>query len=235
MGAPVSSGGFNPIVQWSGLLGAFLVTAIIIGMAATWKPPERTQKADIVFVREPANSELEEDDDDTTAAAAPVAPAKPQWTLDLQAVHVPQEALAGEFGGRPFTADRVYLQRAPFGYLLTVRQGLGARAEREIMVMLPLAAGQTVDGKSWNVTADNSTAPRLIKRWLENTRQQTRVFTNGYALKLQFDQTANNQIPAKLFVALPDEEKTYIAGTLTASILIAPAAQATQTQSRRQY
>jgi hypothetical protein len=243
-------------VQWSGLIGAFLVTAIIIGVAATWKPPEETKIGDIVFVREkrgrkyvmvpkykdsrPANqsSEIGEDDGEdsgaTGAATTPAGPTKPQWTLNLQAAQIPSEAASGDFGGRPFTAERAYLQRSPTGYLLTVRQGPGPRAEREIMVMLPLASGQTLDGQSFDITADTSTGPRLIKRWLENNRQQTRIFTNGYAMKLQFEQTANNQIPAKLFVALPDEEKTYIAGSLTASILIMPPAQTSQTQQRRQ-
>jgi hypothetical protein len=221
-------------------------------MAATWKPPERT--GDIMWVREkrgrkyvlvpkyretrPASEDeaMDEDDEDaqgassgSTAAAAPVTP---QWTLDLQAAQLPEAAAAGQFGGRPFTAERAYLQRTPTGaYVFTVRQGAGYQAERELLVVLPLRAGEQLDGQSWNIAADAANAPRVTKRWLQNARQQTKTFTNGYAMKLQFEQTANNQIPAKLFVALPDEDKTFVAGTVTASFLVAGAA---PTQQRRQ-
>lgn len=226
--------GDNPVVQWSGLIGAFLVTAIIIGMAAAWKPPEDTPY--MVKLREAAKGGMatadEDEDEDTEEAAAPkaAAPVAPQWTLDLQGAQIPQAAASGQFGGRPFAPERAYLQRTPTGYLLTVRQGAGFQAEREILVALPLSQGQPLDGQSWNIAPNAPAAPRLVKRWLENARPQTKIFTNGYVMKLEFEQTANNQIPAKLFFSLPDEDKTFVAGTMTASFLIAGGAQ----QQRRQ-
>jgi hypothetical protein len=240
----------NPVVQWAGLIGAFLVTAIIIGMAATWKPPERT--GDLVFVREkrgrksvlvprvketgaatqdtPADEKEAEASGATSSATttATSPPAAAQWTLDLQTAQVPQGAAAGQFGGRPFNPEKTYLQRTPVGYVLMVREG----ADRELNIMLPLKAGEQLDGQSWNIAPETAPAPRLIKTWRQNTRRQTRMFTNGYAMKLQFEQTTNRQIPAKLFVALPDEEKTFVAGSVTASFLVT--APAPQTQPRRQ-
>jgi hypothetical protein len=225
--------GDSPAVQWAGLIGAFLVTAIIIGMAATWKAPADTPY--MVKLREAAKQSQEtadeDEEEDPAATAKPAAPVAPQWTLDLQAAAIPQAAANGQFAGRPFTAERAYLQRTPAGYLLTVRQGTGYQAEREILVALPLKPGEQIDGQSWNIAPDAPTAPRLVKRWLQNARQQSKIFTNGYVMKLEFEQTANNQIPAKLFVALPDDEKTFVAGTVTASILIAASP---QTQQRRQ-
>src|SRR5688572_29925440 len=117
----------SPVVQWAGLIGAFLVTAIIVGMAATWKPPERT--GDLVFVREkrgrksvlvpkykdskPASEDAAVDEDGeeaqgATSGAPTTVPATPQWTLDLQAAHVPESGAAGQFGGRPFAPERAY-------------------------------------------------------------------------------------------------------------------------------
>jgi len=239
-------------MQWAGLIGAFLVTAIIIGMAATWKPPERTDG--LVFVREkrgrkyvyvpkfrenkPATTDATPNEDEPEASGATssststvaAAPATPQWTLNLQTAHVPETAAAGQFGGRPFSPDRAYLQRTPTGaHIFTIRQGSASQLDREFIITLP-TKGEAVDGQSWNITAESANAPRVIKRWVQNARQQTKIFTNGYAMKLQFEQTANNQIPAKLFVALPDEEKTFVAGTVTASFLVAGAS---PTQPRR--
>ena len=228
--------GDSPVVQWAGLIGAFLVTAMIIGMAATWKPPA-ADPAFMAKLREAAkggtattDEDEEEDPGEAAVTAKAAAPAAPQWTLDLQGAQIPQAAASGQFGGRPFAPERAYLQRTPTGYLLTVRQGAGFQAEREILVALPLSQGQPLDGQSWNIAPNAPAAPRLVKRWLENARPQTKIFTNGYVMKLEFEQTANNQIPAKLFFSLPDEDKTFVAGTMTASFLIAGGAQ----QQRRQ-
>jgi hypothetical protein len=237
--------GDSPVVQWAGLIGAFLVTAIIIGMAATWKPPTDTPYMRMVKLREAAKggtatADEDEEGEPAAAAAAPAraaAPVAPQWTLDLQGAQIPQAAASGQFGGRPFAPERAYLQRTPTGYLLTVRQGAGFQAEREILVALPLSQGQALDGQSWNIAPNAPAAPRLVKRWLQNARPQTKIFTNGYVMKLEFEQTANSQIPAKLFVALPDEDKTFVAGTVTASFLVAgsPQPQPQQQQRRQPY
>jgi hypothetical protein len=233
--------GDSPVVQWAGLIGAFLVTAIIIGMAATWKPPTDTPYMRMVKLREAAKggtATADEDEEEAPAATAvtarAAAPVAPQWTLDSQGAQIPQTPASGQFGGRPFTPERAYLQRTPTGYLLTVRQGAGFQAEREILVALPLKPGEPLDGQSWNIAPEAPGAPRVVKRWLQNARPQTKIFTNGYVMKLEFEQTANSQIPAKLFVALPDEDKTFVAGTVTASLLVAGSAQPQPQPQQRQ-
>jgi hypothetical protein len=233
-------------VQWAGLIGAFLVTAIIIGMAATWKPPERN--GNLVFGREKRGRKyvlaakqrdtsaqktdaVAGDDDadekpDVSSASTPanVPPARPQWTLDLRSAQIPNAQANGQISGGPFTAERALLQRTPTGYLLMVRQGAGPQMERELWVSLPLKPGEKLDGNTWNITENTTTAaPRIVKRWVQNARQQTKTFTNGYAMKLEFSQTQSNELPARLFVALPDEEKSFVAGTLKASFLVAAA------------
>jgi hypothetical protein len=164
-----------------------------------------------------------------------------QWTLDLQSAQIPDAQANGQISGGPFTAERALLQRTPTGYLLMVREGAGPQIDRELRASLPLKPGEKLDGNSWNITENTATAaPRIVKRWLQNARQQTQTFTNGYAMKLEFSQTQSNELPAKLFIALPDEEKSFVAGTLKASFLVAatPAPQATtmarpQTQQPR--
>lgn len=176
---------------------------------------------------------MADQDEENSATDAANAPALVTAQL-LEAAQIPQTPASGQFAGRPFTPERAYLQRTAAGYLFTVRQGAGFQAEREILIALPLRAGEPLDGQAWNIAPDAPAAPRLVKRWLENARQQTRIFTNGYMMKLQFEQTANSQIPARLFVSLPDEDKTFVAGAVTASFLVAGGAPQQQ-QPRRQY
>lgn len=235
--------GENRVVQWAGLSGAFLVAALIVAMAATWKPPEKSGEFRLVrekrgrkyvTVMKPvsakpvdADAEMEEDDgdDDTTNAPAivPPPPAVPQWTLDLAAAHIPEGKASGQVHGQPFKADRAYLQRTAAGYVLMVRDGPGPQVDKEITVVIPLRPGEKLDGRSWNISqnASNGSPPRVIKRWLQNARSQAKTFTNGYAMKLEFGPPGNNEFPGKVFVALPDDEKSYLAGTLNASVLVA--------------
>jgi hypothetical protein len=237
--------GENRVLQWSGLLGAFLVTAIIIGMAATWKPPETTH-GKMRFVREKrgrkyvtvvkyddaeprgktgAASDEDGDDDEPPTPTAPAqARSTLEWTLDLKAASIPDAPANGQIAGGAFTADKAYLQRTPTGHLFILRQGAGYQAQRELMMVLTLKPGEKLEGNSWSVDKDTTAGvPRITKRWMQNARQQTRIFTNGYAMKLEFAQPENNEVPTKLFVALPDEEKSYVGGTVRATYLVAGA------------
>ena len=38
-------------------------------------------------------------------------------------------------------------------------------------------------------------------------------FSGGYALKLNFGNRVKNKIPAKIYLCLPDADKSYLAGT----------------------
>jgi len=146
----------------------------------------------------------------------------PIWTLDLAAAKVPSGKANGTISGSPFVADRAYLQKIPTGYALTVRQGMGFQAEREVMISLPLKATENLDGRTWQVSpASTNGGLRLIKRWLAAGRQQTKVYTNGYVMVLEFGRSTMDGVQARLFVALPDDEKTVVGGSFEASYLLA--------------
>jgi hypothetical protein len=242
------------------LIGAFLVTAIIIGMAAMWKPPER--KGNLVFVREKrgrkyvtvakfketatqqakgsaaADGDSEEKSDASSATAVTNIAAlvsRPGWTLDLQTAQIPDATASGQISGGAFAVERALLQRIGNGYLLILRQPAAPPIDRELMISLPLKPGEKLDGNSWNVTqSPTGSAPRISKRWMQDARQQIKTFTNGYAMKLEFAQTETNTLPGKLFIALPDDEKSYVAGTLRASFLAVAAPAPTPQQPAAQ-
>ncbi len=146
----------------------------------------------------------------------------PVWTLDIASAKVPSGKANGTISGSPFLIDRAYLQKMPSGYALMVRQGSGSQADREILISLPLKPSEHLDGRSWKIGASTTnTSPRVTKRWLAGGRQYTKVYTNGYVLTLEFGRSNIDGLPAQIFVALPDEEKTVVGGSFEASHLLA--------------
>jgi hypothetical protein len=153
-------------------------------------------------------------------------PNPPQWTLDVTAAKIPSGRANGSISGTAFVADRAYVQRTASSHVLTVRQGEGFQAEREIIITLPAKAGQKLDAGTLEVAKDQKTGvPRVIKRWIAAGKQQMKTYTNGYAMKLEFGQTTYDSLPTRVFVALPDEEKTVIGGTVEATFLLPGGAQ----------
>ncbi|HEX4343096.1 MAG TPA: hypothetical protein VH255_06880, partial [Verrucomicrobiae bacterium] len=46
---------------------------------------------------------------------------------------------------------------------------------------------------------------------------QSKSFPSGYAMQIQFGAIANGQLTGKIYLALPDPEKTVIAGIFNAA------------------
>ena len=146
----------------------------------------------------------------------------PVWTLDIGSAKVPSGKANGTISGSPFVIDRAYLQKLPTGYALTVRQGTGFQAEREVLISLPLKPSENLDTRTWKIgTSTTNTNPRVTKRWMAGGRQYTKVYTNGYVLTLEFGRSNIDGLPARIFVALPDEEKSVVGGSFEASFLLA--------------
>jgi hypothetical protein len=71
--------------------------------------------------------------------------------------------------------------------------------------------------KSAEVKPTDGVAPRIVLRWLEAKRESTTI-RSGYAMKVEFGPVANGVIPGKIFLCLPDESKSWVAGTFRAEI-----------------
>jgi hypothetical protein len=146
----------------------------------------------------------------------------PQWTLDLGAARIPSGKANGSISGGAFVVDRAYLEKSATGYVLTVRQGQGFQADREIIIYLMLKAGEKLDQKSWaNSKSQTNGVSKVVKRWMAAGKQQTKAYPAGYNMKVEFGQTTGGALPARLFVALPDDEKTVVGGSVEASFLLA--------------
>jgi hypothetical protein len=210
------------LVMALGLGAYFGLPAMLSGGEEDGDTPNKTaaQRTDASAAAKNDNdpaSQTEVRDSATNSARV----AAPVWTMEIKSVSIPEGQAQGTIGGTAFKAEAVRLDPVAQMHLLTLRQGGKMYADREILVYLRLKAGETIDGKSWEIDSSvRPGIPQVVKRWLPdpNRPPQSKAFPSGYAMKLEFGETKDGTLPGKIFVALPDPEKTVVAGTFEAKL-----------------
>jgi len=139
---------------------------------------------------------------------------RPGWTLDLTNAVVPGKPAAGRIAGRFFKVERATFR----GNVLSLREGNSWPPDAGVSIAL---FSDKVGGKTLEVPADRPPpTPRITLRWKDAQAQPTnQTFHSGYALRLTFADPTNGMIAGKLFLALPDEKRSYVAGMFNAEII----------------
>ena len=158
----------------------------------------------------------------------PHVPANVRWTLELTNAVIPDTPVGGKIHGSAFAYDKAAL----VGGLLLLGQGAAPPYDLGFGVDLVARHGEELSGKTVEIAPDQPGAPRVGWRW-KNEQQQpvTQIISNGYLLKVTFGQAANGHMPGKVYICLPDADKSFAAGTFDAEIRRAPAAQARLAQA----
>jgi hypothetical protein len=157
------------------------------------------------------------------ARAKPSAPVKTysvptniDWSLDLTALTIPDEPASGKIHGSGFFGEKVTLQ----GGNLTFRQGKVWPPDLGLSVQLFAQQAEELSGKSVEISPDRAPpVPKVTLRWKDaSAKPANRTIPSGYALKVSFGQAANGRIPGKIYVCLPDDVKSFVAGNFEAEI-----------------
>ena len=144
----------------------------------------------------------------------------PLWTLDLTNTVFPDRTAAGEIHGKDFVCRRAVFQSG----LLMLRSSPGRDAEAAVNIFVSTNgfstnAAEIPEGRSFEVVANHAGfAPGVSLFWREGDMRITEMFTNGFAMKLEFGAVSSNKLPGRIYLCLPDEAKSCIAGTFTAEI-----------------
>jgi hypothetical protein len=146
------------------------------------------------------------------------APTGPAWEVDLSKHAIPTTAVKGRVGGMDVTPE-VGIE----GDELTFRalKAGSAIAERSVKLKLApmLVAGQpipSVFGREWKVTLDAAPGPGVPEVWRETAGAPPHLYPSGYALTLELGRRKDGKVPGKIYLSLPDAEKTFLAGTFEA-------------------
>lgn len=136
------------------------------------------------------------------------------WMLDLAGANFPDVPAAGRINGKTFECQRTTLQ----GGTLNLRQGGRGPADLGISIYLHAIRSEDLAGQSIDIATNLATAPRVALRWRSEQQPVTQNFTTGYALRIEFGQRDGNRMPGKIYLVMPDEQKSYAAGNFTAEI-----------------
>jgi len=137
------------------------------------------------------------------------------WTLELTNAVFPETPVAGKIHGNAFAYDRAVL----LGGLLLLGQGTAPPYDLGFGVNLVAYRGEELSGKTVEIPPDQTNAPHVGWRWKDEQQQPvTQIISNGYLLKVTFGQAANGHMPGKIYICLPDADKSFAAGAFDAEI-----------------
>jgi hypothetical protein len=149
--------------------------------------------------------------------------AAPVWGLELSLAKIPDGGANGSISGAPFVVQTARIDPIGNAHVLSLRQGVAPAVDREVIINLQLPAGETLGGHHWLVSQDMHppAAPQIVKRWKTDPKYapQQASYPGGYAMKLELGTTnADNVITGKIYLALPDQQQSVVAGTFKAVI-----------------
>ena len=139
------------------------------------------------------------------------------WTMDLSHVTIPGTAASGRIRGEAFRVETAKVENN----ILTLRQGKDFFPDRALTIFMFLKKGEALEGRTFNISIDHGFgAPHIHMKWRDGGKKapETKIFMKEYAMRLQFKEKENGALPGEIFLALPDESKSFVAGTFLAQV-----------------
>ncbi len=131
--------------------------------------------------------------------------------LDPAKHTMPNRPVFGTIGKRGFE-----LKATLNGNRLTFRQGKKDAPDVEIVIELPLAAGETADGRTFVVHPEQKTKqdPKIT---MKTRGAKEPAVQEKFALTLTFNSRNRDGLPGKIQLAFADENKSYVVGDFDAT------------------
>jgi hypothetical protein len=155
-----------------------------------------------------------------TAQEKPAAPALPgkagttglKWVADPTQMVIPQTTAAGKLLGGEFTVNEAKL--TPIG-VLNLSKG---RQDAEVSIFLRIRRGENIDNRTIKVSATDGPGQQTPHVHFNNLsapgdQPKSGAAVRGYAMQLEFGTEKMGIIPAKIYLCLPDQDRSVIAGT----------------------
>jgi hypothetical protein len=144
-------------------------------------------------------------------------PTNVTWTLSITNAAIPNSEVAGSVHGNGFLCERATFKAGR----LSFRQGLTSVPDLGITVSLGVQQAEQLVGKAVVVTPKNPVpAPRVALRWKDDQREPvTEHIHSGYTMKAVFGTVTDGRLRGRIYIALPDDQKSFAAGNFNAEIV----------------
>ncbi len=180
-------------------------------------PISRLSEVDRRYLTSWKQSQAEKAKDDAEAVPkAEPSPEKLRWTMDPAQMKIPNAKVSGRIHGQTFVMDKT--ERS--GSVLTLRQGEEFFPDRSVKLFLFLKEGETLMGKKYRIADGRRMGgPHVHVQWKKEGSRfgESKEFLK-YAMLLQFGKSKAGQLPGKIYLCLPDESKSVIAGKFSVEI-----------------
>ncbi|MCK4789264.1 MAG: tetratricopeptide repeat protein [Desulfobacteraceae bacterium] len=146
--------------------------------------------------------------------AKPLKPSSVAWRKDLKGVKIPDVSARGMIHGEVFFVESSKIENG----ILTIRDGKDFFPDHAVTIFLFLK-GESPDGKSYDIASTSGFgSPHIHMKWRPKNSKtpKSRVFMKGYSMRLEFGKTQDGKLPGKIYLCMPDEMKSYLAGSFTA-------------------
>jgi len=149
------------------------------------------------------------------------------WNMDLANAEFSDQPAQGRIRGEDFKVTSATVRNG----VITFRQGSGDPLQRQVMLFTSMTNNSMLAGKTYAIAPSDmelagEKMPAVHVAWKNPSGrgQRARVFQNGYALKLALGaEGADARIPGRIYLCLPDNEQSYVAGTFTLELNAPPA------------
>jgi len=199
---------------------AVLGFATLIGVrVAQQMPVPSGQTAPMMRVQRPRPPGQAGRPVEAAAESGPVdtTPDAAGWTLQLKSASIPAGPVTGRIKGRDFNSEKASLENG----FLSFRQGADFFADLEMSVVLFVNIPAELSGKTFTVPKQESGGnPHIWMKWKPTGKDvpEQKSWMDGYAMQLEFGRMLNGKLPGKIYLCVPDEEKSFIRGTFEVSL-----------------
>jgi len=139
------------------------------------------------------------------------------WKRDLKKVKIPGTLPRGMIHGENFVSKSSEFSNG----ILTIRDGEDFFPDHAVMMFLFLKKDEKPEGKSYNISRTSGFgSPHIHLKWKpENSKvPKTKIFTKDYSMRLNLGIIKNGKLPGKIYLCLPDDMKSVIAGSFKAIV-----------------
>jgi hypothetical protein len=195
---------------------ALLCTGLIVALGCGSKPTPTQPSAP--ENPSPTAASPQSPTPDPNAGTPKVESPKVVHELDQAKQVIPASPVRGSIGGAEVTPEVVIE-----GDELTFRTLKAGTPVIDRCVKVKLAPmhlpGQplpAVLGREWKVKLDGDAGPNTPELWLEVGGKPPHLYPSGYAMTLEVGPRKDGKVPGKIYLSLPDDNKTVLAGTFAA-------------------
>ena len=131
----------------------------------------------------------------------------PGWTMDVKDAQIPAAPVTGEIHGSTFECKRA---------MYNIKNGNIRFLSADGTYLLIHDVGTSIENNSFEFPSASVSDPLKMEiGWKEEGQNQTESFQNGYAMELKFGAVRKRKVQGQIYLCLPDDAKSYIAGTFT--------------------